>query len=219
MRTLRPALRSRARSRARVSLAVGRGGRGGQDDAGLGAHDAALGAGEGGQEAGVVLAQVGAQLVVRGDPVPHRVLLGAGQHRDGLGELAAGRQRTVRVHVRAQDVRQDDRVAVVGLAAGDGVPVPVAGHRHRVDRVDSAASGAQAGDQQAARRLDRHRHGALGAVAMLGEQFQQPGQASRIVADPQPGQQPAVSVHEGGVMVVLRPVDPAECLQLIPPCP
>jgi hypothetical protein len=133
MRTLRPALRSRARSRARVSLAVGRGGRGGQDDAGLGAHDAALGAGEGGQEAGVVLAQVGAQLVVRGDPVPHRVLLGAGQHRDGLGELAVGRQRTVGVPVGAQHVRQDDRVAVVGLAARHRVPVPVAGHRERID--------------------------------------------------------------------------------------
>jgi hypothetical protein len=218
MRTLRPALRSRARSRARVSLAVGRGGRGGQDDAGLGAHDAALGAGEGGQEAGVVLAQVGAQLVVRGDPVPHRVLLGAGQHRGGLGELAAGRQRTVRVHVRAQDVRQDDRVAVVGLAAGDGVPVPVAGHRHRVDRVDPA-SGAQACHEQAARGLDRHRDGGLCAVAMLGEQVQQGGQAGGVVTDAQPGQQPAVAVHQGDVVMVLRPVDPAECVQFIPPCP
>jgi hypothetical protein len=76
---------------------------------------------------------------VRGDAVPDRVLLGAGQHGDGLGELAVGGQRPVGVQVGAQDVGQDDRVAVVGLAARDRVPVPVAGHRHRVDRVDVAA--------------------------------------------------------------------------------
>ena len=72
-----------------------------------------LARGEGGQEGGVVLAQVGAELVVRGDPVPDGVLLGAGQHRDGLGELAVGRQRPVRVHVGAQDVGQDQGIALV----------------------------------------------------------------------------------------------------------
>ncbi len=79
---------------------------------------------------------------------------------------------------------------MIGLAAGDRVPVPVTGHRHRVDRVDLAASGAQARDKQAARRLDRHRDRVFGAVAVLGEQCQQPGQAGRVIADPQPGQQP-----------------------------
>ena len=39
---------------------------------------------------------------------------------------------------------EHDRVAVVGFAARDGVPVPVAGHSHRIDRVDVAAGGAQA---------------------------------------------------------------------------
>jgi hypothetical protein len=53
-----------------------------------------------------------------------------------------------------------------------------------------------------------------------GEQFHQPGQPGRVVADPQPGQQPAVAVCQSDVVVVLRPVDPAECVQLIPPsCP
>ena len=152
MPRLRPAFLSRARSWARVSRGgVGRGGRGGQDGAGLGAHDAALGAGEGGQEAGVVLAQVGAELVVRGGAVPDGVLLGAGQHGDGLGQLGVGGQRPVRVHVGAQHVGQHDRVAVVGLPSRDRVPVPVAGHRHRVDRVDRAAGGAQAGNEQPAR--------------------------------------------------------------------
>jgi hypothetical protein len=149
--------------------------------------------------------------------LPDRILLGAGQHADGLGELAVGWQRPVRVQVGAQDVGQDQGVALVGLTAGGGVPVPVARHRHRVDWVDLAAGGAQAGDQQAARRLDRHRDRAFSAVAVGGEQFQQPGQAGRVVADPGAGEQPTVAVHKGDVVVVLRPVNPTEYVQLVPP--
>jgi len=111
-------------------------------------------------------------------------LLGAGQHGDGLGELGVGGQRPVRVQVGRRDVGEYDRVAVVGFAARDGMPVPVAGHGHRVDRVDLAAGGAQAGSQQPARGLDRHRDGLFGAVAVPGEQFQQRGQPGRVVADP-----------------------------------
>jgi hypothetical protein len=122
-------------------------------------------------------------------------LLGTGQHRDGLGQLGVGRQRPVRVHVGAQHVRQHDRVAVVGFLPGDRVPVPVAGHRHRVDGVDRAAGGAQAGHQQAAGCLDRHRDRVLGGVAVPGEQFQQLGQPGCVVTDPAPGQQLPVAVH------------------------
>jgi hypothetical protein len=122
-------------------------------------------------------------------------LLGAGQHRDRLRQLGIGRQWPVRVQVGAQDVRQDDRVAVVGFAARDGVPVPVAGHRHRVDRVDRAAGGAQAGDKQATRCLDGHRHRVTGAVAVLGEQAQQRGEPGGVVADPAAGQQLPVPVR------------------------
>jgi hypothetical protein len=43
------------------------------------------------------------------------------------------------------------------------VPVTVAGHRHRVDGVDLPAGRAQAGDQQPARGLDRHRDRVFGA--------------------------------------------------------
>jgi hypothetical protein len=50
-----------------------------------------------------------------------------------------------------------------------------------------------------------------------GEQFQQPGEPGRVIADPRPGQQPAVPVHDRDVVVVLRPADPAECVQLDPP--
>ena len=137
------------------------------------------------------------------------VLLGAGQHRDGLGQLGVRGQRPVHVHVGAQHVRQHDRVAVVGFLPRDRVPVPVAGHRHRVDRVDGPAGRAQAGHQQPARRLDRHRHRVIRAVAVLGEQGQQLRQPGRVVADPAAGQQLPVPVNEGDVVVIFSPVDPA----------
>ena len=63
------------------------------------------------------------------------------------------------------------------------------------------------------------RDGLFGAVAVLGEQLQQPGQAGRVVADPRPGQQLPVAVHQGDVVVVFGPVDPAECVQVDPPSP
>jgi hypothetical protein len=114
--------------------------------------------------------------------------------RDRLGQLGVGWQRPVRVQVGAQDVREDDRVAVVGLAARDGVPVPVAGHGHRVDGVDAAAGGAQAGDEQAAWCLDGHRDRVSGAVAVPGQQLEQGGEPGGVVADAAAGQQLPVPV-------------------------
>jgi hypothetical protein len=92
---------------------------GGQDGPRLGAGDAAAGIGERCEEARVVLAQVRAELVVRGGAGPDGVLLGPGEHGDGLGEFGVGGQRPVRVGVGTQHVGQHDRVAVVGFAAGD----------------------------------------------------------------------------------------------------
>jgi hypothetical protein len=132
---------------------VAGGGCGGQDGAGFRARDAAFDLGEGGQEAGVVLTQAGPEAVAGLGAVPDRVLLGAGQHRDGLGQLGVGGQRPVHVQVGAQHAGQHERVAVVGLLPRDRVPVPVAGHRHRVDRVDRAAGGA--GTRPAARGASR----------------------------------------------------------------
>jgi hypothetical protein len=60
-----------------VALGGGGGWGGGPDGPGLGAGDAAAGVGEGGQEGGVGLAQVRAELVVRGGARPDRILLGA----------------------------------------------------------------------------------------------------------------------------------------------
>jgi len=72
------------------------------------------------------------------------------------------------------------------------MPVPVAGHRHRVDGVDGAAGGAQARDQQPAGGLDRHRDRVFGGVAVPGQQAQQLREPGRVVADAAAGQQLAV---------------------------
>jgi hypothetical protein len=50
-----------------------------------------------------------------------------------------------------------------------------------------------------------------------GEQVQQPGQARCVIADPLAGQDLPDFVHKGDVVVVFRPVDPAEYAQLSPP--
>ena len=98
---------------------------------------------------------------------------------------------------------------MVGFLPCHRVPVPVAGHCHRVDRVDLAAGGAQARDQQPARGLDRHRDRVLRGVAVLGQQGQQHREPGRVVADAAAGQQPPGLVRQGDVMMIFGPVDSA----------
>jgi hypothetical protein len=83
------------------------------------------------------------------------------------------------------------------------VALPVAGHGQRVDGIHRPASDAQAGHQQPARGLDRHRHRLVHTVAGLGQHLQQLTKAGRVVTDPPLGHQPAVAVDHGHVMVVL----------------
>ena len=91
------------------------------------------------------------------DPVPGCVLLRSGQDGNGPCLVAVSRQRPVRRHVRAQQVRQDQGVTGIGLAASDGVPIPVTCDRQRIDRIDRPPGRAQGGDEKPAPCLDRHR--------------------------------------------------------------
>jgi hypothetical protein len=58
--------------------------------------------------------------------------------------------------VGAQDVGQERRVDPIGLGPSEALPLTVARHGERIDGIDRSAGTAQAGDQQTARRLDRH---------------------------------------------------------------
>ena len=64
------------------------------------------------------------------------ILVGPGQHADGLAECAVVGQWPVLLPVGAQQVRQHQRVAGVGLGTRDRVPVPVPVDGLRVDRID-----------------------------------------------------------------------------------
>ena len=119
-----------------------------------------------------------------------------------------GRQRPVRVGVGAQVFARTTASPWSDLAARDRMPVPVAGHRHRVDRVDGAAGGAQARDQQPAGGLDRHRDRVAGGVAVLAAASSTESPA--VIADAAPGQQLATQVGQGDVVVIFGPVDTAE---------
>ena len=59
--------------------------------------------------------------------IPDGVLLGSGEDGDGAGLVGVVGQGPVSVSVRAENVRQDEGVAEVGLLPGDGVPGSVAG--------------------------------------------------------------------------------------------
>jgi hypothetical protein len=174
---------------------------------------------KGQQSSRVVLAQERADLIGDLLSAPDGVLLGAGQDGDGLGLLGVVRQRPVGVHVGAQDVRQDQGVAGVGLLAADAVAVAVACGGQRVDCEDLAAAGAQDGDEQAVAGLDGDRYRALGAVAVLGQEVQELAVASCVVADARLCEQSAGVVDQGDVVVALRPGDAAEHGQAVLPAP
>jgi hypothetical protein len=144
-----------------------------QDRAGVGAGEPGFRPGENHHRGGKVLAQQGPKLIGDLLAVPRRVLPGAGQHRDRLGQLGVGRQAPVNRHIGAQNVGQHQRVGVVGLRSRDCVSLAIPRDRQRVDRIHRPASGAQAGHQQATAGLDRHRDRILRRVTMVDQQLKQ----------------------------------------------
>ena len=141
----------------------GRGGGNGQHRAGFGCGDSAGALGEGVQETREVLPQQRPQFVAGPGAPPGGVLMRPGQHGDRLRQFGVGGQPAMLVGVGTQDVGQRDGITMVGLLARHRVPLPVAGHRHRVDRVDRSTARPQHRDQQAARGLDRDRDRVLGS--------------------------------------------------------
>ena len=110
--------------------------------------------------------------------------------------------------IGAQDVGQRHRVRVIGLRPRDPVPLAIAGHGHRVDRVHRAPGRAQARDDQAARGLDRDRDRVLRGVTRLDQQLEQSPEALRVVTDAPLGDQLPGPVHQRHVVVGLRPSMP-----------
>jgi hypothetical protein len=78
----------------------------------------------------------------------------------------------MRVGISAQNVGQHHRIGVVAFGPSDRPAFPVAGHRHRVDRVDLPSGRPQCGDQQTAGSFDRYRDRLVLAVTGSGQQFE-----------------------------------------------
>ena len=107
-------------------------------------------------------------------------------------------------------MREHERIAGVGLAPGDAVPIPVTRHRQRVDREHRPAGRTQRGDEQTAAGLYRHGNQLFAVVAVLGQHAEQLGEAGHVVTDPQLRQRLALVINQRDVVVIVGPVDPAE---------
>ena len=189
---------------------LGGGGCGRQDGARIGAGQPPAGQlGERGDGGRVEVFEQVADLVADLLAGPHRVLLGPGQHPDGLGQLGVGGQRPVRVGIGAQDVGQQHRVGGIGFGPRHRIPCPIPRGGQRVDRIDHPAGVAQRGHPQPAVGFDPHRDRVLGGVAGLGQKRQQLREAGRVVADPPARHDTPVVIDHGDVVMVCGPIDSA----------
>jgi len=102
---------------------------------------------ESGERRRVVLAQVVAQLVDEPLPAPNQVLVSAGQHLQGDGQLGVAGHRSVVVPIGAHQVRQHLGVAGIRFGPGRHMAFPVATRRQRIDRIDLVTPGQQRADQ------------------------------------------------------------------------
>ena len=131
---------------------------------------------EGLQRRGKVLAQGATEPVGRPGPVPDEVLVGPGEDRHALRPVAVTGDRTVVVAIGADQFGEHLRVSRIGLRARQGVTVPIARRRSRVDGVHRVAGLHQRLDPQAPVGLDSYAHLA-GIIRMGRHQLMEPGDA------------------------------------------
>ena len=147
--------------------------------------------------------QAGAQLVAGRHPVRHQVPAGPHRHpqRDGRGRV--GDQRPQPGPVRAQRVRQHERIEPVVLGAGGAEPRPQVPHLPGGDHHHRQARAQQGIDQRAVAPLD----GDLGEVAPAqpGDQRGDPGLVTR---GGEPVRDPAGQAGHARGVIGGGPVDP-----------
>lgn len=124
---------------ARQQARAGRSRRDGEDGAGFGPAEAVGPDGEGLQGGWVVLAQQRAELVGQLLPVPDRILLGSGEHGDGLGEVADGARLTIHMNAAVRpdwDTQTAARIVVKAGVLLDRATLQRLSYVHRI-RCDS----------------------------------------------------------------------------------
>jgi hypothetical protein len=141
--------------------------------------------------------------------------VGAGGELDRLTLVAVAGQRPVVPAVEPHDLGQQVRIRAIGLRARGGVPFPVAGHRHRVDREHLIPRRDQGRDPRTTVGLDADLHQRLQLFGLelvhvltqvLGNQRVQASDPVDALGQPPAGQQAALVVGQLDVVMVLGPV-------------
>jgi hypothetical protein len=141
--------------------------------------------------------------------------VGPGDKLDRLDVLGVAGQPTVVDPVQPDDLGQQVRVGRIGLRPGGGVPLPVAGHLHRVDRVHLISGCDQRGDPWAAVCLGTDLHQPLGLSQLqfgpllghlVSDQRMQGGDSFDAFGQPPTRQHPALVVDQLDIVMVLGPV-------------
>ena len=134
--------------------------------------------------------------------------MGPGGDLDVLGDLRVPGDRAVMGPVQPDDLGQQMRIRGVGLRPRRGVPLPIAGHLHRVDRIDHIAGGQQRLHPRPPLGLDPDQHLVRLArrVQMLRDQLMQRGDPGQPLRQPPPRQHPAGIVLDLDVVMGLSPV-------------
>ena len=160
----------------------------------------------------VELPKEGAQLVRLTLARPDQALMRPGQHLDGLGQFAVGSNRPVMMPVSAGQLGQHRGVAGVGLGPRGRVPLPVAGHGHRVHGIDLVAGRDERTDKQAPLSLRGHHHvGWL--VRMGGDHGVESGNAFHALRQPRSIQPAALAVEDLDIVMLFGPVETYEDLR------
>jgi hypothetical protein len=141
-------------------------------------------------------------------PVPDQALVRPGQHLDPLGQRGVPRHRAQLVGVGAHHVSQRVRVAGIAFGPRGAVPLPVAGHPHRVDREHPIPSRDQRRHPRATVDPDQHlpRPGLIVGISELTDQRMQPGDPSHTLTQPglaQPATRRVLHLH---IMMIFSPV-------------
>ena len=84
--------------------------------------------------------------------------MGPGGDLDVLGDLTVAGDRAVMRPVQPDDLGQQMRIRRIGLRPRRGVPFPVAGHLHRIDRIHHIAGRQQRLHPRPALGLDPDQH-------------------------------------------------------------
>ena len=120
---------------------------------------------------------------------------------DRACQLGVGRQRPVDVPVGAQNIGQHHRIATIGLAASLPVTLTVPSCGTWINRKQREPSRSQRSHEQSLVGLDRDLDRDRLTIAVLGQQLQQLTKPCRVIADTGPGDDPALVIDDGHVML------------------